>query len=54
MNATSIGLVCTGHDSNDAYLLALAVAHDMRFVTFDRALSLASVHGATDEHLLVL
>ena len=38
----------------DAYLLALAVAHDMRFVTFDRALSLASVHGATDEHLLVL
>ena len=38
----------------DAYLLALAMAHDGRFVTFDRSLSLASVHGATDEHLTVL
>lgn len=38
----------------DAYLLALAVAHDARFVTFGRALSLAAVHGATDAHLLVL
>ncbi len=38
----------------DAYLLALAVAHDGRFVTFDRSLFLASVHGATQEHLTVL
>ena len=38
----------------DAYLLALAVAHDGRFITFDRSLSLASVHGATEEHLTVL
>jgi len=38
----------------DAYLLALAVAHDGRFVTFDRSLSLASVHGATADHLTVL
>ena len=38
----------------DAYLLALAVAHDGRFVTFDRSLSLASVHGATADHLSVL
>lgn len=38
----------------DAYLLALAVAHDGRFVTFDRSLSLASVHGATEGHLTVL
>lgn len=38
----------------DAYLLALAMAHDGRFVTFDRSLSLSSVHGATHEHLAVL
>ncbi|MBA3279297.1 MAG: PIN domain-containing protein [Geodermatophilaceae bacterium] len=38
----------------DAYLLALATAHDGRFVTFDRSLSLASVHGAAVEHLTVL
>ena len=38
----------------DAYLLALATAHDGRFVTFDRSLSLSSVHGATPDHLAVL
>lgn len=38
----------------DAYLLALATAHDGRFVTFDRSLSLTAVHGATEEHLTVL
>lgn len=38
----------------DAYLLALAAAHDGTFVTFDRSLSLAAVHGATDAHLTVL
>ncbi|MGI8625097.1 MAG: TA system VapC family ribonuclease toxin [Geodermatophilaceae bacterium] len=38
----------------DAYLLALAAAHDGRFVTFDRSLSVAAVHGATEEHLTVL
>jgi uncharacterized protein len=38
----------------DAYLLALAAAHDGRFVTFDRSLSLAAVRGATDANLLVL
>ncbi len=38
----------------DAYLLALAVAHDGRFVSFDRSLSLASVYGATKDHLTVL
>ncbi len=38
----------------DAYLLALAKAHHGRFVTFDRSLSLASVHGATEEQLTVL
>lgn len=38
----------------DAYLLALAVAHDGRLVTFDRSLPLSSVHGATADHLTVL
>jgi toxin-antitoxin system PIN domain toxin len=38
----------------DAYLLALAVAHDGRFVTFDSALPLTSVRGATSAHLTVL
>jgi len=34
--------------------LALAVAHGGRFATFDRSLSLASVQGATEDHLAVL
>ncbi|MGY1681329.1 TA system VapC family ribonuclease toxin [Geodermatophilus sp. SYSU D01176] len=38
----------------DGHRLALAVAHDGRFVTVDRSLSPASVHGATEEHLTVL
>lgn len=38
----------------DAYLLALAMAHGGRFVTFDRSLSLSSVRGATEGHLAVL
>lgn len=38
----------------DAYLLALATAHDGCFVTFDRAIPLRAVPGATDAHLLTL
>jgi toxin-antitoxin system PIN domain toxin len=38
----------------DAYLLALAVANDGRFVTFDRSLPLASVLGASEDHLKIL
>ncbi len=38
----------------DAYLLALATAHDGRLVTFDHSLPLSAVHGATDDHLTVL
>ncbi|MGH9128843.1 MAG: TA system VapC family ribonuclease toxin [Acidimicrobiales bacterium] len=38
----------------DAYLLALASAHDGRFVTFDRSVSLTAVYGATDDNLTVL
>ncbi len=38
----------------DAYLLALAVGNDGRFVTFDRSLGLSAVHGAASHHLVVL
>lgn len=38
----------------DAYLLALAVAHDGRFVTLDRRVALSAVSGAGDQHLVVL
>jgi len=38
----------------DAYLLALAVANDGRFVTFDRSVPVSAVHGAARVHLTVL
>lgn len=38
----------------DVYLLALAVAHGGRLVTFDHGITLAAVPGATAEHLVVL
>jgi uncharacterized protein len=38
----------------DAYLLALAMTHAGRFITFDRSVPLTAVHGATEEHLTVL
>jgi uncharacterized protein len=38
----------------DVYLLALAVAHDGRFVTFDRSVPLSAVPGAKPEHLSIL
>lgn len=38
----------------DAYLLALAIAQDGRFVTLDRGVPLTAVCGATADHLLVL
>lgn len=38
----------------DAYLLALAMAREGCFVTFDRSLSLSAVQGAGEEHLTVL
>lgn len=38
----------------DAYLLALAVGHAGRFVTFDRSVPLDAVAGATAGHLVVL
>ena len=45
----------TGHRQlTDAYLLALAVAHEARLVTLDTGIPLDAVHGATSEHLVVL
>lgn len=38
----------------DAYLIALATAHGGRFVTFDQAISLSAVPGATAANLFVL
>ena len=38
----------------DIYLLALAVKHNARFVTFDRGIALSAVIGATPANLIVL
>jgi len=38
----------------DVCLLALAVKHRGRFVTFDDAIALAAVRGATDKRRLIL
>jgi uncharacterized protein len=38
----------------DAYLLALAVEHGGRFVTFDQSIPLNAVRGAGPEHLAIL
>lgn len=38
----------------DAYLLALSVKHQGRFVTFDKRLTLDAVSGATEDHLHIL
>ena len=38
----------------DLYLLALAVRHGGRLVTFDRAIAVSAIRGAGNEHLLAL
>ena len=38
----------------DIYLLALAVEHGGRFVTFDGSIPLSAAPGATPEHLVVV
>ena len=44
-----------GHNQiTDLYLLALAVKHGGRLVTFDQAISLSSVRGAAARHLHLL
>lgn len=46
--------VLTSRQITDVYLLALAVAHKGRLVTFDRGVSIAAVPGATARNLLTL
>jgi len=46
--------VLTSRQITDAYLLALAVHHRGRLVTFDRNVPLAAVQGATSRHLVLL
>jgi len=44
-----------GHNQiTDLYLLALAVRHDGRLVSFDQAIALSSVRGAMPRHLHLL
>lgn len=38
----------------DAYLLALAVAHDARLVTLDKSIPVATVRNAGDSSLLII
>ena len=38
----------------DAYLLALAVAHDARLVTLDTRIPVDAVRGANESHLVVI
>jgi toxin-antitoxin system PIN domain toxin len=38
----------------DLYLLALAVRHRGRLVTFDRGIAVSAVRGASEKHLLAL
>ena len=44
----------SGRHLTDAYLLALAVGHNGRLVTFDRSIPVSAVPRATAEHLTML
>lgn len=44
----------TSRHATDAYLLALAVAHGGRFVTFDRHVPMRAVPAAESRHLVVI
>ena len=44
----------TARQVTDVYLLALAIAHGMRFVTLDRSVSAAAVIDANEQSLVVL
>ncbi|MCC5887425.1 MAG: VapC toxin family PIN domain ribonuclease, partial [Gammaproteobacteria bacterium] len=46
--------ILSARQVTDVYLLALAVANDGRFVTFDRAVPLRGVQRARPEHLVLL
>ena len=49
-----IGEVFGHRQLTDVYLLALAVAHDLQFVTLDRGVRMETVRGASKEHLAVI
>lgn len=49
-----ISAVSNHRQLTDVYLLALAVAHNLRFVTLDKGLRLVAVRGANDAHLAVI
>jgi toxin-antitoxin system PIN domain toxin len=44
----------TSSQLTDLYLLALAVTHKGRFVTFDQGIALEAIPGARPQHLLIL
>lgn len=46
--------VLTSRQITDAYLLALALAHSGRLVTFDRGIPVQAVSGAQSKNLVVL
>jgi toxin-antitoxin system PIN domain toxin len=46
--------VLTSRQVTDTYLLALAVAHEGRLITFDRGISVEAVTGATRKNLVTL
>jgi toxin-antitoxin system PIN domain toxin len=46
--------ILTSSQLTDLYLLALAVAHKGRFVTFDKGIALDAIPGARPTHLLTL
>lgn len=46
--------VLTSRQITDAYLLALAVANEGRFVTFDRGVSIAALARASRCHLVTI
>lgn len=48
------GAILSSRQVTDTYLLALAVRHAGRLVTFDRSITPRAVSGAMDRHLLVI
>jgi len=52
--AIDLGRVHSSRQLTDTYLVALALGHGGRFVTFDRSVTINAVSGATPSHLVVL
>jgi uncharacterized protein len=49
-----VGRIHGPRQLTDAYLLALAVQHGGRFVTFDASIPISAVRGAKPAHVLAL